>query len=71
MPVEPHRFLSLGCIYFAHRKALQDQDGMHCERAQEVVLKNHEGKGVVNSKLLPVTWPRRVNQDNKDHSSYF
>ncbi len=41
---------------------VQDQDGMRWARAQEAVLKNHEGKGVVNSKLLPVTRPRRVNQ---------
>ena len=50
---------------------VQDQDGMRCARAQEAVLKNPEGKGVVNSKLLPVTRRRRVNQHNKDRSSYF
>ncbi len=33
---------------------------MHCAQAQEAVLKNHEGKGVVNSKLLPVTSGKRL-----------
>jgi hypothetical protein len=34
---------------------VQDQDGMRCAQAQEAVLKNPEGKGVVNWKLLLVT----------------
>jgi hypothetical protein len=50
---------------------VQDQDGMRCARAQEAVLKNSEGKGVVNSKLLPVTRAGTLNQHNKDRSSYY
>jgi hypothetical protein len=71
MPVAPHRFLSLGCLTSLTGNPVQDQDGMRWARAQEAVLKNLEGKGVVNSKLLPVTRRRRVNQHNKDRSSYF
>ena len=62
---------SLLVAFFAYRKARQDQDGMGCVEAQEAVLKNPEGKGVVNSKLLPVTGSRSANQHNKDRSSYF
>jgi hypothetical protein len=72
MPVVPHRFLSLGCpVSPAVKGPVQHQDGMRCARAQEAVLKNSEGKGVVNSKLLPVTTFGPVNQHNKDRSSYF
>jgi hypothetical protein len=55
MPVEPHRFLSLGCLTSLAGNAWQHQDRMRYARMQEVDLKNHEEKGVVNSKLLPVT----------------
>jgi hypothetical protein len=70
MPETPHRFLSLGYFSCLPECPVQDQDGMRCAQAQEVVLKNHEGKGVVNSKLLPVTRPRREREHNKDRSSY-
>jgi hypothetical protein len=39
---------SLLVALLAYRNARQDQDGMRCAQAQEAVLKNPEGKGVVN-----------------------
>jgi hypothetical protein len=70
MPVTPHRFLSLGRLTLLAGKAWQDQDGTHYGSVQGVPPKNHEGKGVVNSKLLLVTGSI-VNQDNEDRCSYY
>jgi hypothetical protein len=55
MPVKPHRFLSPGCLISLAGKAWQDQDGMRHAQAQGALFKKPEEKGVVNSKLLPVT----------------
>ena len=55
MPVTPHRFLSLGRLTLLAGKAWQDQDGTRSGGVQGVAPKNYEGKGLVNSKLLPVT----------------
>jgi len=70
MPAKPHRFLSPGCLISLAGKAWQDQDGMRLAQAQGALFKNPEEKGVVNSKLLPVTRACPLNQHNKDRSSY-
>ena len=55
MPVEPHRFLSLGCLTSLAGKPGKIKMACAARRRKRLVLKNPEEKGVVNSKLLPVT----------------
>jgi hypothetical protein len=71
MPAKPHRFLSPGCLISFAEKAWQDQDGMRHAQAQGALFKNPVEKGVVNSKLLPVTSAGALHQHNKDRSSYY
>ena len=52
-------------------KAWQDQDGMRHSQAQGALFKNPVEKGVVNSKLLPVTSAGMLRRHNKDRSSYY